>query len=210
MHPSQGSALEVFSHHRDIDGELLSPEVAAVEVINILRPLLAVARFIVFAAVALHENPQWRDTFASGGIEDVEPFVQEVRRHYPFFPAVPGRVKEQFHWNNHQFGKGDMVVLDLYGTCHDGRIFTDPGSFQPERFRGWSWDDSPYSLIAQGAGRHETSHRCPGEWSTVELMKRAVVILAKAGYNVPSQDLTVPLNRFPSLPRSGFVISRAS
>lgn len=210
LNPSAGSALEVFSHHRDIDGELISPEVAAVEIINILRPLLAVARFVVFAAVALHENPQWGETFASGDIEDVEPFVQEVRRHYPFFPAVPGRVKEQFRWNEHQFGKGDMVVLDLYGTCHDARIFENPSSFQPERFRGWSWDDSPYSLIAQGAGKHLASHRCPGEWSTVELMKRAVVILAKAGYNVPSQDLTVPLNRFPSLPKSGFVISRVS
>lgn len=210
LHPAEGTALEVFAHHRDVDGELLSPEVAAVELINILRPLLALSRFIVFAAVALHEYPQWRDTFASGDVDDVEPFVQEVRRFYPFFPAVPGRVKDQFRWNNHQFGKGDMVVLDLYGTCHDPRLFEDPDSFQPERFRGWSWDENPYDLIAQGAGKHETSHRCPGEWSTVELMKRAVVIMSKAKYDVPMQDLTVPLSRFPSLPRSGFVISRAN
>ncbi len=207
--PVEGSALDVFSHHRDIDGELLSPEIAAVEVINILRPILAVARFVVFAAVALHENPSWRDTFAAGDLDDVEPFVQEVRRHYPFFPAVPGRVKGSFRWNDHQFRKGAMVILDIYGTCHDPRLFEDPDSFQPERFRGWSWDESPYSLIAQGAGLHETSHRCPGEWSTVELMKRAVKILSTAGYSVPSQDLTVPLSRFPSLPRSGFIITRA-
>ncbi|THJ68702.1 cytochrome P450 [Arthrobacter echini] len=208
LSPREGSTLDVFSHHRDVDGELLSPEVAAVEIINILRPILAVSRFIVFAAVALHENPKWRDTFASGNVDDVEPFVQEVRRHYPFFPAVPGRVKDQFRWRDHDFRKGAMVILDIYGTCHDPRLFQDPDSFQPERFRGWSWDDNPYSLIAQGAGRHESSHRCPGEWSTVELMKRAVVLLSRAGYTVPSQDLTVPLSRFPSLPRSGFVISR--
>ncbi len=208
LRPSEGSTLEVFAHHRDVDGELISPEIAAVEIINILRPLLAVSRFIVFAAVALHEHPQWRDTFASGDLEDVEPFVQEVRRFYPFFPAVPGRVTDQFRWNNHQFGRGDMVILDLYGTCHDARLFKNPESFQPERFRGWSWDEDPYSLIAQGAGKHDTSHRCPGEWTTVELLKRAVVILSKAQYDVPTQDLTVPLSRFPSLPRSGFVISR--
>ncbi len=43
--------------HRDPYGNLLDPGVAAVELINILRPTVAVARYVAFAAVALHEFP---------------------------------------------------------------------------------------------------------------------------------------------------------
>ena len=34
--------------------------VAAVELLNLLRPTVAIARFIVFAALALHLHPEWR------------------------------------------------------------------------------------------------------------------------------------------------------
>lgn len=205
LDPADGTALSVFATHTDSTGEQLSAEVAAVELVNILRPTLAVARFIVFAAVALTHHPQWRDTFAAGDESDLEPFVQEVRRFYPFFPAVPGRVNEPFTWDEHQFDRNDLVILDLYGTCHDRRLWEDPHSFQPERFRGFSWDDDPNTLIAQGAGRHAENHRCPGEWSTVELLKHAVRLLASSAMTIPAQDLSIPLNRFPTLPRSGFV-----
>lgn len=205
--PPHGSALDVFSRHRDDDGRRLSPDVAAVELLNILRPILAVALFIEFAAVALVQHPQWRDAFAAGEDTDLEPFVQEVRRYYPFFPAVPGRVREPFTWRGHRFDEGDWVILDLYGTCHDARSFPDPDSFRPERFRGWSWQEEPYTLIAQGAGRHEDDHRCPGEWSTVELLTRSVRLLAQSGMHLPPQDLSIPLDRFPTGPRNGVVLS---
>ncbi|WP_144790147.1 cytochrome P450 [Kocuria palustris] len=210
LRPEEGTALEVFARHEDADGQPLSPEVAAVEIINILRPTFAVERFIVFAALALDQNPRWRESFAAGDESGLEPFVQEVRRFYPFFPAVPGRVKEPFEWRGHRFGTGDWVILDLYGTCHDRRLWTDPQSFQPERFQGFSWAESPNTLIAQGAGRHSEDHRCPGEWSTVELLKRVVRQLSAADYEVPVQDLSIPLNRFPALPRSGFVLRPAA
>ncbi|WP_246475653.1 cytochrome P450 [Brevibacterium renqingii] len=203
--PGPGTALSVFAEHTDSAGELLSAESAAVELINILRPTVAVARFIVFAAVALTEHPQWRETFAAGDESDLEAFVQEVRRSYPFFPAVPARVRSPFEWRGHRFEPGDRVILDLYATCHDRRLWEDPAAFAPERFRGFSWAEQPNTLIAQGAGRHDSDHRCPGEWSTVELMKRAVRQLSRTGSEVPTQDLSIPLNRFPTLPRSGFV-----
>lgn len=206
--PAEGTALHVLAHHRDDGGDLLSPEVAAVELINVLRPTLAVARFVAFAAVALERHPEWRRTFANGHVEDLEAFVQEVRRFFPFFPAVPGRVREPFDWRGHHFARGDWVVLDLYGTCHDPRLFADPESFRPERFRGWSWQEEPNALIAQGAGDHAEDHRCPGEWSTVELLTRAVRLLAGSDLDLPAQDLTVPLDRFPTAPRSGVVVSR--
>src|SRR5699024_1711767 len=64
--PPEGTVLEVFARYRDSNDERLAPEIAAVEVITILRPTLAVARFIAFAAVALHKSPKWRETFAAG------------------------------------------------------------------------------------------------------------------------------------------------
>src|SRR5690625_5307762 len=93
------------------------------------------------------------------------------------------------------------MVLDLYGTCHDPRLWEDPGAFRPERFRGWSWQEHPHTLIAQGAGRHEEGHRCPGEWSTVELLKQSVRLLSTSDLRAPAQDLSIPLDRFPTRDR---------
>jgi fatty-acid peroxygenase len=33
--------------------------------------------------------------------------VQEVRRFYPFFPFVSGRVLTEFAWRGHRFARGD-------------------------------------------------------------------------------------------------------
>lgn len=201
----EASPLALIAGHRDAGGAPLSDEVAAVELLNVLRPIVAVGRFMVFAALALHQHPQWRETFAAGAEEDLEPFVQEVRRFYPFFPVVGGRVRQSFDWRGVGFRKGRWVLLDLYGTNHDPRLWPEPEAFRPERFRGWPGD--PDSLIPQGAGAFEDSHRCPGEWLTIALIARAVRLLSRTGYTVPAQDLTVRLDRMPALPQSGFVMS---
>jgi fatty-acid peroxygenase len=52
----EGSPAHVVATHRGLDGELLEVRHAAVELINLLRPTVAVARYIVFAALALHEH----------------------------------------------------------------------------------------------------------------------------------------------------------
>ncbi|HEX2527986.1 MAG TPA: cytochrome P450 [Geminicoccus sp.] len=204
----EGSAAAIIAAHRDSDGQPLSDDVAAIELLNVLRPTVAVGRFIVFAAHALHRHPQWRDRFAAGDESDLEGFVQEVRRLYPFFPAVGGKARAPFEWRGHQFDKGDWVIVDLYGTDHDPREWQDPEAFRPERFRTWNHD--PNNLVPQGAGNYRDDHRCPGEWITIALMKEAVKLLSQGTqYDVPAQDLTVRLNRIPALPESGFIIENA-
>jgi fatty-acid peroxygenase len=80
------------------------------------------------------------------------------------------------------------------------------GTFRPERFR--RWDGSAFNFIPQGGGDHHDNRRCPGEWITIELMKRAVHLLTTAtSYDVPEQDLSVDLTRMPTGPKSRFVIS---
>ncbi|MDJ0388010.1 cytochrome P450 [Roseomonas sp. E05] len=202
-----GSPLAVIAAHADPDGRLLDSTVAAVELINLLRPLLAVNRFIAFVALALHEHPEWRARFADGDEADLEPFVQEVRRFYPFFPVIGGRARRPFEWSGHAFAEGEWVLLDLYGTNHDARLWPEPEQFRPERFRDWPGD--PYTLIPQGAGDFLQGHRCPGEWITIVILKQVVRLLCREmRFEVPPQDLSVSLARMPASPASGFIMSR--
>jgi fatty-acid peroxygenase len=200
----EGSAAYITAWHRDQDGELLDTEVAAVELINALRPTVAVARFVTFAALALHEHPKCVQKIRDD--EDyLEMFVQEVRRFYPFFPFVGGRVRDEFDWRGRRYTRGTWVLLDLYGTNHDARTWGDPDEFRPERFS--SWDGSAFDFVPQGGGDHK-GHRCPGEWATIALMKRAVRLLTESmSYEVPEQDLRISLSRMPTVPKSRFVIS---
>ena len=201
----EGSAADIIARHRDPDGNLLDTTVAAVELINVLRPTVAVARFVMFAALALHDHPGSRRKLQAGDEDHLDLFVQEVRRFYPFFPIIGGRVRNEFDWRGHRFAKGDWVLLDLYGTNHDPRIWPEPDTFQPERFR--RWDGSAYDFVPQGAGDHHRGHRCPGEWITIEIMKQAVRLLTTAmHYDVPEQDLRIDLSQMPAKPKSGFVI----
>ncbi|MGN6387991.1 MAG: cytochrome P450 [Burkholderiaceae bacterium] len=187
----------------------LDPRVAAVEVINVLRPTVAIARYIVFAAVALHANPDYRSRIAQeeGKYEDdtIDCFVQEVRRFYPFFPAVAARACKTFDWHGMRFPRGTRVLLDLYGTDHDARLWPRPERFDPERFRGLRID--AYELLAQGGGDHYRNHRCAGEWLTIDLMQAAVRgLVQRMRYTVPPQDLSISLQRMPTLPRSRFLM----
>ncbi len=50
LQPPEGSPLEAFIRHRDLNGKLLPVNIVAVELLNLLRPVVAVARFIVFSS----------------------------------------------------------------------------------------------------------------------------------------------------------------
>ncbi|WGR93120.1 hypothetical protein MTX20_35880 [Bradyrhizobium sp. ISRA435] len=114
----EGSALQVIASHRDLDGQLLAPEICAVELLNILRPIVAISRFMTFAALALHQHPAVHERLRSDDAF-VEPFVQEVRRLAPFFPVVAGVARRNFAWRDYEFRDGDRFILDLYGTNRD-------------------------------------------------------------------------------------------
>jgi fatty-acid peroxygenase len=202
----EGRAVHAIATHRDGEGRLLDTKVARVELINVLRPTVAVDRFITFAALALHQHPECRDRAITND-EYLRWFVQEVRRYYPFFPMVGGRVRKAFDWRGRRFPTGSWFLLDIYATNHDPRIWSDPAAFRPERFA--TWDGDPYSFVPQGGGDHALTHRCAGEGLTVSVMERAVRLLTTAmTYDVPLQDLGVDLSRMPAAPRSGLRIAQ--
>lgn len=192
--------------HRDLTGALLPRKVAAVDLLNLVRPVVAVGIYIAFTAHALHTHPGWRERIRAGDDEAVELFVQEVRRHYPFTPLVGARVRNEFRWAGRRFAAGTLTLLDVYGTLHDHRLWERPYEFRPDRFKAPY--DATYTMIPQGGGDAETSHRCAGETITVEIMKRATIMLCRdMTYRVPPQDLTIDHSRVPTFPASGFVLT---
>lgn len=202
----EGSALYAMAFHRELDGRQLDTQMAAVELINVLRPIVAISTFITFTASALHEHPEYIEKVQSGNSNYLEMFAQEVRRYYPFGPFLGARVRKDFIWNQCEFKKGMLVLLDMYGTNHDSRLWENPNEFRPERFKEWT--GSLFDFIPQGGGDPAKGHRCPGEGITVEVMKTSLDFLVnKIEFEVPEQDLSYSLAKMPTLPESGFVMS---
>ena len=205
VNPPENTALHSFAWHRDLEGNLLDTETAAVEVINILRPIVAIAIYINFTALAVYHYPEEREKLDSGDEKYAQMFVQEVRRFYPFFPFVVALVKKDFTWNSYKFEEGTLTLLDLYGTNHDHKIWDNPDVFSPERFA--KWEGSPFGFIPQGGGDYLMGHRCAGEWVTIEVMKVSLDYLAnRLNYEVPDQDLSFSMVSIPSIPHSKVVI----
>lgn len=197
--------LDYFAAHRDSRAHPLPEAVVAVELLNLLRPIVAIGRYIVFAALALHRYPQHAERVAQGSDDEVIAFVNEVRRFYPFFPFVGARATRDATIGRGFVEAGDWLLLDLYGTNHDPRLWREPERFAPERFDGR--EPGANVLIPQGGGDHFAGHRCAGEWMTVAIMARTLSLLTnEMRYIVPEQDLTVSLRHMPAVPNSGFVI----
>lgn len=199
-----GSPMYTVSFYRE-NGKLLDMKIAAVELLNILRPIADIANYIVFAAVAMHQYPATQRKIVRGDNNYIEWFVQEVRRFYPFTPFVGARVRDTFTWKGYKFPKGRLVLLDVYGTDHDPRKWERPEEFWPERFKNYT--PAPFDFISQGGGDHYANHRYTGEEITIEATKIAVKFLATCmEYDVPEQDLRIDLSRMPTLPQSRFMI----
>ncbi|WDH76413.1 cytochrome P450 [Exiguobacterium marinum] len=198
--PNEQTALYEFSWHRDESGELLPEEVVAVEVLNILRPTVAISVYILFTVLALHQFPNETEQVRQGMLTKTE-FVQEVRRFYPFFPVAAARVKSDFEWNGYTFPEGTLTLLDLYGTNHDSSIWTEPDRFDPSRFKGWK--ESPFNFIPQGGGDVDFGHRCAGEHVTIAVLEQVIELFTEEfSYTVPPQDLSYSFVDMPSLPKS--------
>lgn len=201
LEPPPGSALSVITHHRSLDGEPLPPRLVAVEVLNIVRTLVAVGRFVAFTGLALYEHGGYPETD-----EELKRYVHEVRRFYPFAPFIGGRVDRAFEWEGTRFPKGAMVLLDIYGMNHDSRWWDGPQRFDPERFA--SRPISPYDFVPQGGGDFHLHHRCAGEDATITVLMEFTRFLSReTTADVPPQDLTIDLGRIPARPASGFVVS---
>lgn len=199
LNPPESSALYQFSWHQDPGGNYLDPKVVAVEVLNIIRPIVANAVYLNFLVLALHNHPDEREKIKTSGNDYAKMFIQEVRRVYPFFPFLTAVVKNDFIWRDFTFKKGTLTLLDIYGTNHHPKTWDNPDIFHPERFK--YWNGSPFSFIPQGGGDHYLGHRCAGEEVTLKIMKTSLDYLVnRIRYNIPNQDISLSVNDIPNTP----------
>lgn len=197
-----GTPLAALAAWRDDDGRELDPSVAAVELLNLLRPTVALVRFLEFAALALARRPLQARLLRDGDPAELTAFADEVRRRSPFFPVIAGRVRRSFAWHGHEFADRDWVILDIHGTNHDARLWREPQRFRPQRFT--EDGENPRHIIAQGGGDYLEDHRCPGEPASNAVIVALLRVLLRAEWRLePGQDLRVTYSVLPAKVRSG-------
>jgi cytochrome P450 len=196
--PRPGTALAELATGTGAD---LSPRLAGVELLNVLRPTVAVAWPGTFLARALIRHPQWRSRLSDA--DEGVAFGHEVRRTCPFVPALAGRAVRHAELDGIAIEPGDLVVLDVPGTNEDPAMWGDPESFRPERFEGLPPD--PFGYVPQGGGYPDDGHRCPGEPLTVRMLAETARVLAHVSFEQTSDTAHDP-TRIPTLPTRGLPV----
>jgi fatty-acid peroxygenase len=192
----EGSAVHAFAVGA---GAGLPVRVAAVDLLNVLRPTVAVSWPGTFAVLALAEHPDLGRAVTGPDAEaHLRAFAHEVRRCTPFVPALTGLATSGFRWHGHQVRSGDRVLLDVPGTNLHPREWARAADFRPDRFL--DADPDPFRFVPQGGG-DVTGHRCPGEGVTTELLVETLRRLALTAFTVRAP--VVRTDRIPTLPARG-------
>ena len=143
-------------------------------------------------------GPARRERFRGDDPTGVHHFAQKVRRTTPFFPVIAGVADRGFSWDGTAVPAGTRTVADVYGTTMDPRSWPAPRYFDPRRFPGRNGVAN--HLVPHGRGDIHASRRCPGEYLTLALLERAIVLLSRANVHLSAQDLSVSMTRMPALP----------
>jgi len=204
LESQQGTALHGIAFHKERDGAPLDLKVAAVELLNVIRPMMAATFFVELAAAALLVHSYLRGPLLNDA-SLLENFVDEVRRFAPFTPFLGAESCRDVEWKGYIIPAGTLTVLDVYGTHRDERIWPGAEAFDPGRFADRK--DHTYSLLQQGGGEHATGHRCAGEWLTIEALKAATRQLAATPYSADVANLSYDLKRVPARLRTPLKIT---
>jgi fatty-acid peroxygenase len=209
--PDTGTALFEWTWHRDREGRLLPARLAGIELQNSIRPMIAVARFVAFAAKELHDRPEWRrriaaETAERGSLVDgplAVAFAQEIRRSAPFVPMLPGLTRRDVEFDGLTVPEGGRLVLDILGTDTDRASWDRADEFDPERFVGVDDYEAIATFIPHGGAGVATGHRCPGEKLAIAGLAAAVATLSDPRVAVLDTGLEVDRRRLPTKPASG-------
>ncbi|KGO92333.1 cytochrome P450 [Flavobacterium subsaxonicum] len=202
---SGGSVFQSVAFRKDAMGNVLDPFTVAAELLGLIKPIVAVARHVVFSAMALHENPNYSHKLKANP-NMYSHFAHEVRRYYPFSPMLAAKVLDSFEYEGIKFDKGVVVMLDIYATNHHENAWDNPSVFYPERFENWD-SSSAFNFISHSGNSTDFNHQYAGEQITTKLTTAALQFLNEnMQYSVPEQDLTVDINRLPVVPQSRFKV----
>lgn len=206
---------------RTADGKAMAPEDATKEMHHVV-----LAGTIVFAELGalileLSRHPavceklvaEVKAAAPSGPVTPVQlrqmPYldqvVMEVKRTCPNVPVVFGRAKAPIRIGDATIPAGWNVMLAL-GAHNMNRIFTEPETFDPDRFGAARAEQNrhPHAFAPQGAGSVDAGHKCAGyDYSTVFMQLFAVLLARAHTWEVPAQDLSMNRALIPPEPRSG-------
>lgn len=224
-----GTALHSWAWHAEPDTEpdpapaparawphgdpsnLLPAKLAGIELQNSIRPMIAVARFVAFAAKELHDRPEWRTRIAAettqrgtltGGTVAAA-FAQEIRRTAPFVPMLPGWATTDIDHDGEHLPAGGRVLLDILGTDTDDQSWDRADEFDPSRFLGVDDYEAITTFVPHGGGDVATGHRCPGEKLAIAGLATAIAALSDPRIIVLGAGLRVNRRRLPTKPASG-------
>jgi len=137
-------------------------------------------------------------------MEYLEQISKEVRRYFAMNSATFfGRVQSDMEVGGYRIPKGWGAMGGIHVNMRNPDVFPDPDRFDPDRFEAVSEAAlPPGSYVPHGDGQ-STHHRCPGEnIVTVAVKVYLTLLLRKAEWTIPEQDLTLTNELFP-LPASG-------
>ncbi|HLQ74417.1 MAG TPA: cytochrome P450 [Alloiococcus sp.] len=203
-------ALYAFAEATDLEGELLPVEVAAVELLNIIRPTLALTVWAALMGHALFSQDDIYNELKDDFDRLQDSFIQELRRYYPFFPMLPAISLRDVEVDGYTIPEDSWVVLDIYGTNHDSRHIENPETFKVDRYVENAKDisyEEEYEMIAQGGGDFRSMHRCAGEWITLHTLRvLSDHLVNKFDFTIPEQDFEIALDHFPTYPQDGVLL----
>ncbi|TQL68944.1 fatty-acid peroxygenase [Nocardioides albertanoniae] len=199
---ASGSALEAVAFGSGAD---LGTRVAAVELINVLRPTVAVAWPATFAVRALWDHPAWASSLSDREHGEArKAFADEVRRTFPFVPALAATAVRDATVDGVDVRRGQRLILDVPGTNTDPRHWRAADRFDPARFL--EAQPSAHQFVPQGGGHAETGHRCPGEPLTVKLMAETLRVFSCIGFTVTAES-AYDSTRIPTTPSDGLRVT---
>ncbi|QIG40674.1 cytochrome P450 [Microbacterium sp. 4R-513] len=137
-------------------------------------------------------------------LEYLEQISKEVRRFFAMNSATFfGRVQEDMEVAGFRIPKGWGAIGGIHINMRNPDVFPDPDRFDPDRFLPKREAAlPPGSYVPHGDGQ-ATHHRCPGEnIVTVAVKVYLTLLLRRAEWSIPAQDLTLTNELFP-LPASG-------
>lgn len=211
LEAAESTALREWAWHRDQKGALLPAKTAGIELQNSIRPMVAVARFVAYAAKELHDHSEWRERIAAETTERgslvsgplATAFAQEIRRTAPFVPMLPGLAIADIELDGQRVEAGGRIVIDILGTNTDERSWERADEFDPERFVGVEDYEAIKTFIPHGGADVASGHRCPGEKLAIAGLAAAIASLSDPRVTIEGTGLQVNLRRLPTKPASG-------
>lgn len=210
-----GSGSDLFTAlaHAEVDGHRFSDE----DIVNHMIFLLMAAHDTSTATMTslvyeLARSPQWQDrlreearTIGRGTIEVqglrrlplLANAIKEAQRIITPVPALPRRAVKDTSVLGHYIPEGTLVFVSPLATHHMDDYFTDPMSFDPDRFSDERREDKShrYAWAPFGGG----THKCIGmHFGNLEVSAAMHQLLLGFRWSV-SDDYVMPVNRM-SLP----------